>query len=198
MRIAFFGESFVNGAGDPECLGWTGRVCAEMARAGHDITYYNLGIRGETSGRLRQRWRAEAALRLFPEHDPGLVFCYGVNDTFVEGDFAVVTVPESLNNTQAILTEARALAPLLMVGPPPIADDARNQRIGALSAAFAELCAALDVPYLAVFDALLGSPAWMAEVAAGDGAHPGAAGYTAFAALVSAWPAWRDWFTSPD
>jgi hypothetical protein len=33
IRICFIGESFVNGTGDPEFLGWTGRVCrhAEFA-----------------------------------------------------------------------------------------------------------------------------------------------------------------------
>jgi hypothetical protein len=32
----------------------------------------------------------------------------------------------------------------------------------------------------------------MREVAAGDDAHPGAAGYARVAALVDAWPVW--WF----
>lgn len=27
MRICFIGDSFVNGTGDPECLGWAGRIC---------------------------------------------------------------------------------------------------------------------------------------------------------------------------
>ncbi|MDY6901411.1 MAG: lipase, partial [Cyanobacteriota bacterium] len=26
MRICFVGESFINGTGDPECLGWAGRI----------------------------------------------------------------------------------------------------------------------------------------------------------------------------
>jgi acyl-CoA thioesterase I len=34
----------------------------------------------------------------------------------------------------------------------------------------------------------------MSEVAAGDGSHPRAAGYTLLASLVLAWPAWRAWF----
>ena len=35
-------------------------------------------------------------------------------------------------------------------------------------------------------------PVWMAEVSAGDGAHPGAAGYAKLAALVDGWECW--WF----
>ena len=45
-----------------------------------------------------------------------------------------------------------------------------------------------DVPFVAVFDALVADPVWRAEVAAGDGVHPGAAGCARLAALVA--PAW--------
>lgn len=52
------------------------------------------------------------------------------------------------------------------------------------------LCRRLDVPYLGVFESLRATPVWLAETAAGDGAHPGAGGYGVYAELVSAWPAW--------
>jgi acyl-CoA thioesterase-1 len=42
-----------------------------------------------------------------------------------------------------------------------------------------------------VLSALLGHATWMREVAAGDGAHPAAAGYDAFAGLVR--PRWQAW-----
>jgi hypothetical protein len=45
IRICFLGESFVNGTGDQEYLGWTGRICVNAHKKGHDITYYNLGVR---------------------------------------------------------------------------------------------------------------------------------------------------------
>jgi len=44
IRICFVGESFVNGTGDPEFLGWTGRVCRDAQRKGYEITHYNLGV----------------------------------------------------------------------------------------------------------------------------------------------------------
>ena len=59
MRICFVGDSFVNGTGDPECLGWPGRICAAARRAGHDVTYYNLGVRRDTSGDVQARWELE-------------------------------------------------------------------------------------------------------------------------------------------
>ena len=55
------------------------------------------------------------------------------------------------------------------------------------------MCAELEVPFLAVFPALVAATTWMREVAAGDGSHPGEAGYAALARLVDSWPSWRAW-----
>jgi hypothetical protein len=49
----------------------------------------------------------------------------------------------------------------------------------------------MDVPFLPVFAMLADLPTWCNEVTGGDGAHPAGGGYTALAALVDAWPAWR-------
>ena len=66
-----------------------------------------------------------------------------------------------------------------MVGPSPISDEIRQDEIKALSD---------------VFDRLLASEAWMGEIAAGDGAHPGANGYNALARIVHDWSGWLSWF----
>jgi lysophospholipase L1-like esterase len=62
MRICFFGDSIVNGTGDPDCLGWVGRVCGAARKSGVDLTSYNLGIRRDTSADILRRWRREAEL----------------------------------------------------------------------------------------------------------------------------------------
>lgn len=80
LRIAFFGDSFVNGQGDPDVLGWVGRVGAAALARGHDLTIYNGGIRGDTSADVRGRWHDEAIRRLPAEYRRGLVFAFGVND----------------------------------------------------------------------------------------------------------------------
>ena len=196
MRICFIGDSFVNGTGDPECLGWAGRICAAARRAGHDVTYYSLGVRRNTSGDVRDRWESEVARRLpteHPEYDPRVVFSFGVNDTTAEAGGTRVPPGRSLDNLRAIVTTARRNYSVLVVGPPPMAEAEQNGRIEALCAAFAGVCAALDVPYLAVFPVLAASPVWMREVAAGDGSHPGAAGYAELASLVRSWSPWQTW-----
>ncbi|NKY41398.1 GDSL family lipase, partial [Cellulomonas septica] len=56
---------------------------------------------------------------------------------------------------------------------------------------------ALGAPYVPTVGPLLDDPVWRAEVSAGDGAHPGAAGYERLAALVGpSWDALVDGLTS--
>jgi acyl-CoA thioesterase I len=193
LRICFFGDSFVNGTGDPAYLGWAGRLCQAARQRGHDVTYYNLGIRRETSGEFRDRWLGEARSRLPPEPDGRLVFSFGVNDTTMEGAATRVGLSQTLLNARLILESAQQAWPALLVGPPPVADETQNGRIAELCDGLGGVAGALSVPYLAVCAPLRATPLWMAEAAAGDGAHPSAGGYATLAALVEAWPAWRAW-----
>jgi lysophospholipase L1-like esterase len=193
LRIAFLGDSMTNGTGDPTMLGWVGRVCAAAWGRGHDVTAYNLGIRGDTSADIHARWRAEAAARLPAGRPRALVFSFGVNDCVLEGEAPRVHPDATLKHAQAMLAAAQAIGPVLMVGPPPIDDAGVNARVRALEPRLAGVCAELGVPFLPVLEALLADPHWIAEARAGDGAHPGAKGYAAMAALVDQWPAWRAW-----
>lgn len=192
MRICFIGDSFVNGVGDPLCQGWVGRICAQAKGRGVDLTAYNLGIRRDTSRDIAARWRAEALARQ-PSGQPGLlVFSFGVNDCCPDEDCGVrVPLADSLATAHRILAEARTLRPTLMVGPPPIADDAINARTLALITGLSRLCGELAVPFFDTFLPLSAIPVWAAEVQAGDGAHPAAGGYDALAALIGQWPAWQ-------
>lgn len=194
MRICFVRESFINGTGDPECLGWAGRICATACHQGHDVTYYNLGVRRETSTELKERWLKEVSYRLLPEYDGRIVFCLGVNDTTIEQGKTRVAFETSVENARHILKVAKQMYPVLMVGVAPIADLEQNQRIAKLSAAFASVCAEIDVPYLDIFTPLQASDVWIKEAIANDGAHPRAGGYAQLAQLVQSWQPWLSWF----
>lgn len=193
LRIAFFGDSFVNGFGDPEGLGWVGRVCAAAGARGHVLTCYNAGIRRNTSADVRERWRDEALRRLPSEHPRALVFSFGVNDCLIDGGRRLLEAITTVANARQILADAKTLAPTLMVGPPPIAYADVNARVAVLIPELQATCRALSVPFLDIFGALQSSAAWMDEASANDGAHPGRSGYQALAALVDCWPPWRAW-----
>ncbi len=120
------------------------------------------------------------------------MFSFGNNDTTLEGGITRVAEVESVRNAESILREAQRLVRVAMVGPPPLLDPEQNERTGRLSVAFEGVARTLGVPYLPVFDRLLGDSTWMDELARNDGSHPGRGGYERLAGLVMAWEGW--WF----
>lgn len=192
LRICFVGDSYVNGTCDPEYLGWTGRLAVAARRKGYNLTYYNLGVRRETSANIAGRWQPEVRARFPSTCTPFVVFALGANDTTFENGQPRVAEARSVENVRAMLRTAKPQYSVIMISPPPMADAEQNCRTRRLSQLFAEVTKAEDVPFLSVFDELVEDDVWMNEVTDGDGAHPGAAGYARLAALVDAWPGW--WF----
>jgi len=187
MRLIAFGDSLVAGVGDPDHLGWVGRALAGR----REVTLYNLGVRRETSADVARRWRAEAQARLTDAEPCRILLSVGVNDCTQEGGGPRVAPAQSLLNVRAVLTEAAKLAPVLLVGPPPVADAGQAARIEALNENLGLLAARLASPFIDVFRPLAADGLWVAEARAFDGAHPGAAGYQRLADLIAAHPAWR-------
>ena len=187
MRLIAFGDSFVAGAGDPGHLGWVGRALEGR----REVTLYNLGVRRETSADIAARWRAEALPRMAADEPMRILVSFGANDCHLEAGRPRVAQAESLKNARGVLTGAAALCPVLLVGPPPVADPGVGARLEALNALLQLLAARLKVPFIDVFRPLAADGLWVAEAAAWDGAHPGAGGYQRMADLVAAHPAWR-------
>lgn len=199
MRICFFGESYVNGVGDPTTQGWVGRLSADTISQGHALTVYNCGIRGATSTLVRATWEAEATARFKPEEKFAVVFSYGTNDCWRENGVAQVSLDTQLENTAAILKAASARWPTLFIGPPGLpsyTDDTIREADHAERCSHVQkLCAQLNVPYfdtLAVYD---GFATWHAEARTGDGVHPGGGGYAEMAAQILRWKPWTALFT---
>jgi acyl-CoA thioesterase I len=190
--VFFVGDSFVAGVGDPQHRGWVGRLAERAYRVGAPITAYNLGVRRDTSDDILRRWADEVAVRRAAGAQERLVVSFGVNDTTDDGRATRVVPEYSVANLHTLLADAAATGlPALMVGPPPVADRVQNRRIAALDEQFAAVCAETGAPYVTVFAPLRDAPVWMDEVAAGDGAHPGAAGYDLLTDLVE--PVWQEW-----
>jgi lysophospholipase L1-like esterase len=191
-RVCFVGDSYVVGVGDPERRGWVGRLAERSDRDGVPITVYNLGVRRDTSDDIARRWAGEVAARRVAGSEDRMVVCFGVNDTTIVGGAPRVEPDRSETNLHAVLDQAAVAAlPVLVVGPPPVADAEQNRRIAALDAQFSACARRRRAPYVAVYAALATDPRWMDAVERGDGSHPGAAGYALLAELVL--PAWRPW-----
>jgi acyl-CoA thioesterase I len=194
-RVFFVGDSYVLGVGDPAHRGWTGRLAERSDRDGTPVTVYNLGVRRDTSDDIRRRWADEVAVRRVAGSEDWMVLSFGVNDTADERGGVRVPPHRSVANLHAVVESAAAVRlPVLVVGPPPVADRAQNRRIAALDEQLRTCSGLLAAPYVTVHAALARDPRWTEEVARGDGSHPGAAGYALLAELVL--PAWQRWIRS--
>ena len=209
LRLCFIGDSITTGTGDKQMLGWPGRVCARAVDEGHNVTLYNLGVRGDTTDDIRKRWRIEAQPRMLAGMKNAVVLAFGLNDTMIlETGVARVPFERTLSNSHAIMIDARDYLPCLFVGPAPV-DDTRpvpgvplplvyqflNKHIGEVNDALAGIAVDLQVPYVDVFTPLVGDPDWQQVMQQGDGVHPPAAGYEYLAGLISNAPAWRAFFS---
>jgi lysophospholipase L1-like esterase len=207
-RICFFGDAFTAGAGDESVLGWVGRVALHEWQRGHDVTAYNLGIRGDSTVGLRARWRREAEARLPASARGRLVFAFGGNDAKEEvGRGIEVPLERSAENARAILAEARDWKPTLWIGLIPMSETKpyprllgggqyrfSNARQAEYNARYAEIAGELGVPFLDLHSLLMNDPDWERLTQAGDGSNPAAEGYARLARLIVNWTAWRAWF----
>jgi len=202
LRLCFIGDSITCATGDPTTLGWPGRLCHHEAKAGHDLTLYNLGIRGDTTEGVRARWQAEAEARLPRGVRGALVFAIGINDATEQDGVIRVPLAASTANMRAVLAAAKAWLPTLWVGPTPVDEsrqpqrteegflrDKRNARTAEYNAAFLHLAQELGVSYLDLFSRLKDDAHWPRQLA--DGLHPDPAGYTRMAAIMRDFAGWR-------
>jgi len=193
VRICFVGDSFVNGTGDETALGWVGWLCRDAYAQGFPVTSYNLGVRRDTSRDVLRRLEAECTLRLPRDCDGRIVLSCGVNDAMWEAGATRVAFDESIANLTGMLSFASHYR-CLVIGPPPVDDDAHNARIERLSKAFAEAVQGQGVPFIDLFTPLASDVGYRRLVREGDGAHPGGEGYERMARVISSSPYW--WFGS--
>ena len=191
VGMVFVGASMTAGYGDPKGLGWVGRVVARTQHPDLDLTAYNLGVRGNTSGDVVARWGAECHPRWKGRSERRLVLSVGTNDV-ISG----MTMARSRLNLANVLDEAtNAGIGVFVVGLTPTLDDDLNRRIEALAEAQADVCARRGITYVDCFRPLATHDQWMADLAASpDRSHPGQAGYGLIAWLVLH-NGWNDWLS---
>lgn len=196
IKICFIGDSLVNGACDSTMLGWTGRVSADAYKKGVSLTYYNLGVRGNTSSDILSRWKSECSSRLSNSNDARIVLSCGINDTvLIEGGTRIST-QASCKNISTFLHDAAEYS-LCIIGPPPVSDDNHNKRIESLSREFSKIADSCNVPYINIFESLIKDAVYIDDILANhncfpEGYHPTKDGYSMIAQEIIASPKW--WF----
>ncbi len=208
LRICFVGDSYINGSGDEQCLGWIGRLCERRFTREFRLTFYDLGIRGATTDEIRGRWKRECQARFPDGADNRVVLQFGINDVAViVGSGRRVEEADSVDNAEAIVSEVAGLYPTLWVGLPPaniacspmrpskgMEIDFSQDTAVALNRRFMTLAAKLGVPYLDIQTALLADERYMHSLTLGDQMHCDGSGYAITAEHIDQWDAWSSWF----
>lgn len=205
--IYFFGDSITLGWRDESLGGWPVRLLRGLHAEGHAATGYNLGIRGDTSTRIADRWEDEVRRRRRDGHAL-LVFAFGVNDATLEPDGKrSLPVEQTVRNVRHILDQARS-HPVLLIGPAPINEALMHERLNATgdapmptSKSIAEVARrmaaeakAAGVPFLDLLESFRDDPAWNESLVQTDGLHPSSAGHDLIADEIRRWAAWRRLF----
>ena len=185
----FFGDSLTQGVNDALMPGgWVSRLAILAHEAGlcpiPRATFYNLGARRHSTADIAARWRSELECRLIPGMVPRLVFCAGVVDMAAPGGGQPAQPQLAAALLDQLLAEAAAVAPTLVISPPPVIDAAASARIGQLGKLQRQICAGRGVAFAQVYEILADTADYMNDLS--DGLHPGAQGRTRMAQTLLA------------
>lgn len=152
MPVCVIGDSMVAGLGDSTGRGWTARLVESAARRGLSVHVSNLGVRGDTSLMIVDRWD-EVDRRLAAWTGTAVVSEFGANDVMERDGTQRVDEAGTLSALRTMADRAPA-GRLLIVGPPPLAWPEINDRIAARSEAIGRECAELGIPFVPTFEGL--------------------------------------------
>lgn len=165
-RLCVVGDELVAGIGDPRALGWVGRV-AVRTRDDDDAlaaSVMNLGVPGEDSAALRERWPGETARRWERGADRGvnrLVVGLGHGDAV-----AGTTLARSRLNVADIVDSAtQAGLGVFVVGPPPPGDSRLHRAVAGLNQGWQDVAQRRGVTYVDCFTPLVDHEQWFADLA---------------------------------
>ncbi|GAB6936148.1 MAG: GDSL-type esterase/lipase family protein [Calditerricola sp.] len=195
IRLVGLGDSLTRGAGDPEGLGYLGRLRQQVAEARKQPVYvHNLAVNGYRSDQLLNRLRTEPAFRQTVARADLITLSIGGNDlrvaaqeTGVDLAHAQRVFDETLVRVVQIVTELRAInprAPIVYVGLyNPYARWPEGEAITALIERWnAEVAArTAHIPNVAVVPLVDVFRFHLDEYLAVDRFHPNDAGYAAIA-----------------
>jgi hypothetical protein len=163
-------------------------------------------VRGDGLERLAARLHGEVHCRgeLRRQRPQGLLLAIGLNDCARVGrpDGRQQLAPEGfLFGLQQLLREARAIAPVQVLGLTPVLADAMPfagllwyslEAVRCYEALLEEACLEADVPFLPLLHSLLADPDWPRWLCP-DGLHLNPEGHRQVFERVRCWPALLAW-----
>ncbi|MCP9774386.1 GDSL-type esterase/lipase family protein [Cyanobium sp. WAJ14-Wanaka] len=205
-KLVVLGDSGVHGWGDPLEGGWCERLRRHWMELPAAPVIYNLGVRGDGLERLAARLIDEVGRRgeLRRQTPQGILLGIGLNDTARIGriDGRPQLDPEAfLFGMGQLLNQAKALAPVHVIGLTPVLDQAMPyagvlwyglDSIRRYEGLLEEACLEANVPFLPMLDGLLADPDWPQWLCS-DGLHLNSDGHGQVYGRLQRWPALLEW-----
>jgi lysophospholipase L1-like esterase len=190
-NLLCFGDSITYGEVDEVGGGWVNRVRTECLRRivagrGAEVVVHNLGLGGETTRGLRDRFEAELGPRAAGGGQDIVLLAYGTNDAVQRDGESLVSLEEFLGNLSHCIRVARTRGMgTALVNVTPIAPDREGRpneqgsvrasaQIARYNAALAALATDAGSHLIDVHGPLARSaPGWLRP----DGVHPNHEGH---------------------
>lgn len=186
--ILVFGDSIVWGAADSEGGGWVNRFSIGLGRDS-EIDVYNLGVSGDKTLNILDRFESETKARIEQGEEVALVFAIGINDSyFVHSKNALMTsLDEFKANIQQLTDKAQKLASkVIFIGLTPV-DEAKttpipwntdksykNENVKKYNEIIKSNCQEKDIHFVEIFNEWINLDY---QNLLEDGLHPNSAGH---------------------
>lgn len=205
-KLIVLGDSGVYGWGDPEEGGWCERLRRHWMGLPMGPVLYPLGVRGDGLERVASRLEREVQCRgeLRRQLPQGILLAVGLNDSARVGRVdgrPQLDAEGFLFGLQQLLSQARAIAPVLVLGLTPV-DGGRMpfadvlwyglDQVRRYEGLLEEACLEADVPFLPLLEELLADPDWP-QWLCDDGIHLNSEGHRQVYERVRRWPALLRW-----
>lgn len=186
--ILVFGDSIVWGAADSEGGGWVARLFIELGRD-FEIDVYNLGVSGDKTPSLLERFESETKARMEENEEVILIFAIGINDSyFVHSKNTLMTPPEEFKeNIQKLIERAQKISPkIIFVGLTPVDEPKttpipwntdksyKNENVKKYNEIIKSVCQDENIHFIEIFDKWLESDY---QNLLEDGLHPNSEGH---------------------
>ena len=197
IGVLCFGDSLVFGRGEQPCLSWVGRLKSYFEPQDFWNCVYNLGIPGDTTKDLLQRFDAETKPRTksLRQDKYVIIVAIGINDTRWDGmpedNQPRVKEEEFKKNIKELIKKAKSYnTDLVFIGLTPIDENRtlpfeqtsfKNEKVKRFNEIIKNNCSDEEVLFLDVFDKL-NNEKWPSMLA--DGVHPNSKGYDWLHGLV--------------
>lgn len=205
-KLIVVGDSGVYGWGDPEEGGWCERLRRHWMALPDGPVLYPLGVRGDGLERVAARLSAEVQCRgeLRRQRPQGILLAVGLNDSARVGRAdgrPQLDADGFLFGLQQLLVQAKAIAPVLMLGLTPVDEAVMPyadvlwyglEQVRRYEGLLEEACLEADVPFLPLLEGLLADPAWLQWLGP-DGLHLNSEGHRQVFERVRQWPALLRW-----